>query len=129
MEKTAVFNMESIDSLVERFQVNGLETINLGNVCFRFVPALNGMNLVSVLTKISRMVQSKRVSTVQGGFFRGWHFNFYADFIQYLINRNIKFEMRCLTSGVKLKDRLDLVFLCRELETYRRKYEEKLRSA
>ena len=30
MEKTAQFSVESVDSLVQRFQANGLETINLG---------------------------------------------------------------------------------------------------
>ena len=40
MEKTAQFSVESVDSLVQRFQANGLETINLGLLCFRFAPAL-----------------------------------------------------------------------------------------
>ncbi len=34
MEKTAQFNVESVDSLVERFRANGLETINLGLLCW-----------------------------------------------------------------------------------------------
>ena len=52
MEKTAQFSVESVDSLVERFRANGLETINLGLLCFRFAPALKEMNLISVLTAI-----------------------------------------------------------------------------
>ena len=87
MEKTAQFHVESVDSLVERFRVNGLETINLGLLCFRFVPALNGMNLISVLTKISRMIQTKKVSQVEDSHITNWYFNFYAGFIQYQIGR------------------------------------------
>ena len=93
MEKTAQFSVESVDSLVQRFQANGLETINLGLLCFRFAPALREMNLISVLTKISRMIQTKKVAQVEDSCITGWYFNFYAGFIQYLVNRNIKFEL------------------------------------
>ncbi len=91
MEKTAQFNVESVDSLIERFRANGLETINLGLLCFRFAPALKEMNLISVLTKISKMLQTKKVAQVEDSHITSWYFNFYAGFIQYLVNRNIKF--------------------------------------
>lgn len=129
MEKTAQFNVESVDSLVERFRMNGLETINLGLLCFRFVPALNGMNLISVLTKISKMLQTKKVPQVEDSRITGWYFNFYAGFIQYLVNRNIKFELYYSKKGKNWKERLDLSLLCHQLGNYRRAYEKKLRSA
>lgn len=129
MEKTAQFNLETVESLTERFRVNGLETINLGLICFRFAPALSGMNLISVLTKISKMVQTKKVSQVEDSCITGWYFNFYAGFIQYLVNRNIKFELYYSKKGRNWKERLDLAVLCRQLVNYRRTYEKKLKSA
>lgn len=129
MDKTAQFNMESVDSLIERFRVNGLETINLGLLCFRFAPALNGMNLTSVLTKISKMLQTKKVPQVEDSHITNWYFNFYAGFIQYLVNRNIEFELYYSKKGKNWKERLDLALLCRQLGNYRREYEKKLRSA
>ncbi len=129
MEKTAQFNAESVDSLVERFQANGLETINLGLLCFRFAPALNGMNLISVLTKISRMIQTKKVSQVEDSPITNWYFNFYAGFIQYLVNRNIKFELYYIKQGKSWRERFNLALLCRQLGHYRREYEKKLKSA
>lgn len=129
MERTAQFNAESVDSLIERFRVSGLETINLGLICFRFVPALDGMNLISVLTKISKMIQTKKVAQVEDSFITGWYFNFYAGFIQYLVNRNINFEVYYSKKGKNWKERLDLALLCRQLGSYRRAYEKKLRSA
>ncbi len=129
MEKTAQFNVESVDSLIERFKVNGLETINLGLLCFRFAPALNGMNLISVLTKISKMLQTKKVAQVEDSSITGWYFNFYAGFIQYLVNRNIKFELYYSKKGKNWRERLDLALLCHQLGNYRRAYEKKLRSA
>lgn len=129
MERTTQFNAESVDSLIERFRVNGLETINLGLICFRFAPALNGMNLISVLTKISNMLQSKKVSQVEDSSITNWYFNFYAGFIQYLVNRNIKFEMYYSKKGKNWKQRLNLALLCRQLGNYRREYERRLKSA
>ena len=129
MEKTAQFNVESVDSLIERFKVNGLETINLGLLCFRFAPALNGMNLISVLTKISKMLQTKKVAQVEDSSITGWYFNFYAGFSQYLVNRNIKFELYYSKKGKNWRERLDLALLCHQLGNYRRAYEKKLRSA
>ena len=129
MEKTAQFSVESVDSLVQRFQANGLETINLGLLCFRFAPALREMNLISVLTKISRMIQTKKVAQVEDSCITGWYFNFYAGFIQYLVNRNIKFELYYSKKGKDWKERLNLALLCRQLGSYRRAYEKKLRSA
>ena len=78
MEKTAQFHVESVDSLIERFRLNGLETINLGLLCFRFAPALKEMNLISVLTKISKMLQTKKVSQAEDSHITNWYFNFYA---------------------------------------------------
>ena len=129
MEKTAQFNVESVDSLIVRFRANGLETINLGLLCFRFAPALKEMNLISVLTKISRMIQTKKVAQVEDSCITGWYFNFYAGFIQYLVNRNIKFELYYSKKGKNWKERLDLALLCRQLGNYRKAYEKKLKSA
>ena len=129
MERTTQFNEESVDSLIERFRVSGLETINLGLLCFRFIPALNGMNLNSVLIKISTMIQTKKIAQVEESFITSWYFNFYAGFIQYLVNRNIKFEVYYSKKGKNWKERLDLALLCRQLGNYRRAYEKKLRSA
>ncbi len=129
MENTVQFNANTLDHLIERFRVNGLETVNLGLICFRFSPALNGMNLVSVLTKISKMLQTKDVAQVDGSRNTGWHFNFYAGFIQYLVNRNIKFELYYTRKGRNWKERLNLALLCRQLGNYRREYERRLRSA
>ena len=56
-------------------------------------------------------------------------FNFYAGFIQYLVNRNIKFELYYSKKGKNWKERLNLALLCRQLGSYRRAYEKKLRSA
>lgn len=123
MERTAQFNVESVDSLIERFRVNGLETINLGLLCFRFVPALNGMNLISVLTKISKMLQTKQVVQVEDSHITNWYFNFYAGFIQYLVNRNIRFELYYSKKGKNWKERLNLALLCRQLVNYRKSYE------
>ena len=129
MEKTAQFHVESVDSLIERFRLNGLETINLGLLCFRFAPALKEMNLISVLTKISKMLQTKKVSQAEDSHITNWYFNFYAGFIQYLVNRNIKFELYYSKKGQNWKERLELALLCRQLGNYRREYEKKLRSA
>lgn len=123
MERTAQFNVESVDSLVERFQVNGLETINLGLLCFRFTPALNGMNLISVLTKISKMLQTKQVEQVENSHITNWYFNFYAGFIHYLVNRNIRFELYYSKKGKNWKERLNLSLLCHQLSNYRKSYE------
>ena len=124
MEKTAQFNVESVESLIDRFRVNGLETINLGLLCFRFAPALKEMNLISVLTKISKMLQTKKVAQVEDSHITSWYFNFYAGFIQYLVNRNIKFELYYSKKGKNWKERLDLALLCRQLGNYRKAYEK-----
>lgn len=129
MERTAQFHTESVESLVERFHANGLETINLGLLCFRFAPALNDMNLVSVLTKIAKMIQTKKVSQVEDSRITNWYFNFYAGFIQYLVNRNIEFELYYSKKGKNWRERLNLAMLCRQLSNYRKVYEKKLRSA
>lgn len=124
MERTAQFNVESVDSLYERFRMNGLETINLGLLCFRFMPALNGMNLMSVLTKISKMLQTKQVTQVEDSHISNWYFNFYAGFIQYLVNRNIKFELYYSKKGKSWKEKLNMALLCRQLVNYQSSYEK-----
>lgn len=124
MERTAQFHVESVDSLYERFRINGLETINLGLLCFRFAPALNGMNLMSVLTKISKMLQTKEVAQVEESHITNWYFNFYAGFIQYLVNRNIKFELYYQKRGKSWKEKLNMALLYRQLLNYRKTYEK-----
>ena len=75
------------------------------------------------------MIQSKKIAQVEDSFITSWYFNFYAGFIQYLVNRNIKFEVYYSKKGKNWKERLDLALLCRQLGNYRRAYEKKLRSA
>lgn len=126
MERSTRFEAESLDRLIERFQAHGLETLNLGYICFRFSPALREINLVSVLTKISRMLHEKEDVYVQDGKHTSWHFNFYASFIQYLMNRNIKFELYYMRQGRTWLEKLNLAILCRQLGSYRRAYEKKI---
>jgi len=126
MQGTAKFNTESVESLIERFQARGLETINLGLICFRFMPALKEMDLISVLTKISNMLQTRTVRQVEDSSITNWYFNFYAGFIQYLVNRNIKFELYYTKKGKSWRERFNLSILCRQLGHYRRAYEQKM---
>ena len=126
MGASAHFEAESLDKLVNRFQRNGLETLNLGYICFRFTPALKEMNLISVLTKIRTMLRSKDDITVDDSYRTSWHFNFYAHFIQYLMNRNIKFEMYYVRKGRTWLEKLNLAILCRQLGNYQKDYEKKL---
>ena len=119
------FSTQSVERLVERFEANGLETLNLGMVCFRFHPALKGMNLVSVLTKISSMIKNKKIDQIEDSRITNWYFNFYAGFIQYLVNRKIKFELYYIKKGRGWKERINLFLLCQQLGNYQRAYERK----
>ena len=116
MDGSARFEAESLDALIQRFQRNGLETLNLGYICFRFSPALKEMNLISVLTKITNMLRSKDDIKVDDSYRTNWHFNFYAHFIQYLMNRNIQFEMFYVRKGRTWLEKLNLSILCRHIQ-------------
>lgn len=126
MDRSARFEAESLEKLIDRFQKNGLETLNLGYICFRFTPALKEMNLISVLTKIRTMLRSKDDVKVDDTYCTNWHFHFYAHFIQYLMNRNIKFEMYYVRKGRTWLEKLNLAILCRQLGSYQKDYAKKL---
>lgn len=126
MAKTTQFDPERVEGMIDRFQLNGLETLNLGFICFRFVPALHGINLTSVMYKLSSMLKHRALPLPDDSCRTDYHFIFYANFIQYLINRGIKFDVYYQSKGRTLMERIGLYFLCRQLNRYQRDYERKV---